>query len=120
MSATNRCRMHANSLLAFHQGKQELFSKRELEVLVALRKLGSATDREVMIACDFTDMNSVRPRLTELIKDGVIEECGMKMDPVTDRQVRLVRVKADPRLPRRERTSQVWLDLPLAQIGGSS
>jgi hypothetical protein len=51
------------------------------------------TDREAMDFLYFKDMNSVRPRITELIKSGKLEECGSMLDPATNKRVRLVRLK---------------------------
>lgn len=85
--------MHVNSLAAYESGRRELFSARELAILDALRKLRCATDRGVMLALGFTDMNSVRPRITELIKDGVLFEDGSVDDHVTGKRVRAVRFR---------------------------
>ncbi len=51
------------------------------------------SDRQVMEALHFSDMNSVRPRITELIKSGQLEECGSVIDPSTGKRVRLVRLR---------------------------
>ncbi len=88
--------MHVNSLAAYEDGRHEMFSARELAVLGALRRLKCATDRGVMIALGFTDMNSVRPRITELIKDGVLMEDGSVEDHVTGKRVRAIRFRPRP------------------------
>ena len=49
------------------------------------------SDSDVMAILGFTDLNSVRPRITELLKAGKLEECGSKIDPVTHRTVRVSR-----------------------------
>lgn len=92
MSAAQRRSLHVNSLSAYWEGKDDLFSKRELAVLGAVRRAfrARATDREVMIALGFTDMNSVRPRITELVKDGLLVEDGSETDPITGKTVRVV------------------------------
>ena len=59
---------------------------------MAVRGLGQATDREVMGVLGFGDMNAVRPRLTELVHEGWLEECGKAVDAVTERHVRVLRV----------------------------
>jgi hypothetical protein len=52
------------------------------------------TDRHILNSSDeFFDVNSVRPQITRLIKDGIVEECGKTICPVTSRTVRLVRMK---------------------------
>jgi hypothetical protein len=54
------------------------------------------TDREIKENLGFQDMNSVRPRITELITDhDLLKECGTVTDNLTNRPVRLVRIK-DP------------------------
>lgn len=96
MSATQRRSLHVNSLRAYEQGRVDLFSKRELAILGAFRAAGpgaKATDRQVMIALGFSDMNSVRPRITELINDGVLVEVGETTDGVTRKRVRLVSLR---------------------------
>lgn len=35
----------------------------------------------------YTDMNAVRPRLTEMTKEGFVEVCGTVIDNVTGRRV---------------------------------
>lgn len=45
------------------------------------------TAREVMQALGYTDMNTVRPRLTELCALRRIKETGLKFDPATNRRV---------------------------------
>lgn len=86
--------MHANSLVAYWEGKEDLFSKRELAIIAAVRKAyhARATDRQVMTALGFTDMNSVRPRITELVKDGLLAEVGSEVDPITQKTVRVVAI----------------------------
>lgn len=55
-----------------------------------------------MLFLGFVDPNSVRPRLTELIGDGILEEAGSVSDPITHKTVRVVRLRKDPRTPQRE------------------
>lgn len=104
MSWTQRRSMHVNSLAAYEEGRVDMFSAREIAILAALRRLKCATDRGVMLALNFTDMNSVRPRITELIKDGVLMEDGSVDDHVTGKRVRAVRFRPRP---------QVQVELPL-------
>lgn len=83
--------MHANSLAAYHESGDEL-SERESAVMGAVRQLGAATDRQIKAHLGFTDMNAVRPRVTELLKRGVLVEAGDTQDTVTGKTVRLVRI----------------------------
>jgi len=83
--------IHENSLLSYwSDGSAEMFSKREQLCIGALRKLGSGTDREVMITLGFSDMNQVRPRLTRLISLGILDDVGSTVCPVTRKTVRRV------------------------------
>jgi hypothetical protein len=79
--------MHTNSLNAFHAAT---FTVRELEIINAIQKYGSSTDRQIKDILGFTDMNAVRPRISELIIKGKLEERGSQHDPVTKRNVRIV------------------------------
>ncbi len=51
------------------------------------------TDRMVMKALSFRDPNAARPRISELIKAGQLEECGSTIDADTGKRVRLVRLR---------------------------
>jgi predicted transcriptional regulator len=83
--------MHDNSLSAWIQN-QKTFSAREKLILekVVTRPQGM-TDREIKDSLGFGDMNCVRPRITELIKEGWMEECGTSYYPVLKTTVRIVR-----------------------------
>lgn len=101
MSAHERHELHVNSLLAWLEGKADLFGKRETAVLKTIERLGRASDREIMLALGFTDMNSVRPRISELVDDKVLVEVGDQEDPITRKSVRVVALAADPRKAQR-------------------
>jgi hypothetical protein len=80
--------MHANSLAAYATSD---FGDRERAILRIL--LGSSCplcDREIMERLSFTDPNKVRPRVTEMIKAGILRECGNVPDAQTHRAVRTV------------------------------
>lgn len=79
-------RMHANSLEAW-RGLD--LGKRQAMVLACYD--GPHTDREVMDMLGTTDPNRVRPRVTELVKAGVLVEVGKRKE--NGRAVRLVRRK---------------------------
>jgi len=55
-------------------------------------KMPEPTDRDVMEALDLPDMNCVRPRITEGIREGWIAEAGETVCPVTGMTVRTVRI----------------------------
>jgi hypothetical protein len=84
--------LHVHSLAAkennqdAHKGRKQLI----LDCLVVKGK--PMTDRQIRDACcgEGADMNSVRPRITELIREGKLMECREIEDPVTGEQVRVV------------------------------
>lgn len=91
--------VHANSLAAYRGSLKEL-GQRELDVYQAVSRLGKATDRQVMEALRFKDMNTTRPRISAMVAaydeeknphGDWLEECGTTKDHVTRRKVRLVR-----------------------------
>ena len=49
------------------------------------------TSREIATLLGYTDMNAVRPRITELVAMGKIATCGAVTDPVTGRPVAVYR-----------------------------
>ena len=55
--------------------------------------MGAATDRQVMEALGFTDMNSVRPRINDMMKMGLLIEVGSRNDTLTGKRVRIVGLK---------------------------
>ena len=94
--------MHQNSLLALLENAPHL-SKRERAIVELLegdsmQHLGR-TDRMIMNALGFSDPNSVRPRITELVTKGVLEECGDCKDAVSGMTVRRVRIKKSTQCP---------------------
>lgn len=101
-------KLHPNSLDAYYDGRREVFPRRSAEILAVLSTLGEASDRQVCEHLGFTDMNAVRPRVTELLDAGVLEETGCRVDPVTERRVRVVRI-----VPKRSR-EQMALKLEVA------
>ena len=85
--------MHPNSVQAYWEGSIELFGKRHKQVIQTLRACRvPMTDREVMTACGFADPNQVRPRLTELVEAGIVEEVGTTICPITHKTVRLAKL----------------------------
>jgi predicted HTH transcriptional regulator len=85
-------RVRENSFAAWRDGNTAMFSEREIMCLRAVTALGITTDREIMQRLGFVDPNAVRPRLTALIDDGVLEECGNCEDAVTHKTVRKIRL----------------------------
>lgn len=83
--------MHDNSIAAWRSEEMKL-SARAGAVLAWLHVHGPSTDRQVMEGMGFTEPNSVRPRITELIAQGELEEVRNTKCPVTGKTVRIVRV----------------------------
>jgi len=82
--------VHANSVKTYREDQQKI-GHRAMMVLHTVKELNRpCTDREVMQKLQFTDMNSVRPRITELITAGTIREVGTTIDYATKKRVRLV------------------------------
>ena len=80
--------MHRNSIAAFDALP---LSKRQREALAALAALGGrATDRQLARQMGTEDCNRARPRVTELLKAGVLVEFGDVPDGVSGKMVRMV------------------------------
>lgn len=67
---------------------------RKAKIRVALQA-GPMTARCVMQVLGYSDLNSVRPRLTELVQEGAVEEVGMLWDEVSKRNVAVYALKED-------------------------
>lgn len=100
--------VHINSLMAYYANLRK-FSRRENEILgVFVRNNNNPlTDRQIRAALDYADMNAVRPRVSELIKDDIMIECGNVICPYSKKQVRLVKI-------RERKEGQLSLDLGAA------
>ena len=93
--------LHRNSLAAYWSGKEDLFGKREQEVLAILRRTPGLTAREVALAMGSQDPNRSRPRISSLVKDGVLQELPeTALDPISGKNVARFRIKEDPRGPK--------------------
>lgn len=65
--------------------------KRYIEILGVLQ--GEMTAREIASALGYSDLNAVKPRLTELRMRGIVEAAGKKYDETTGRHVTAYRKK---------------------------
>ncbi len=81
--------IHENSILSFHNTDRET---RHKMILSVYEPNGEYSDRRICFMLGFSDLNSVRPRITELIDDGILIECGRTFDLLTRRHVRLTRL----------------------------
>lgn len=82
-------RLHANSREAYRAERSEL-KARSLAILVEVRVNGQGTDRQIKDRMGFTEMNAVRPRITELVDAGLLCEMETVKCEVTGRHVRVV------------------------------
>jgi hypothetical protein len=80
--------MHVLSLKAYSEERKTL-DDRTLKIHRHI--LGERlTDRQVKDELGFTDMNQVRPRISELIKSGWADQVGSVKDEETGKTVRIV------------------------------
>ena len=64
--------------------------KRKSIILNAFVEDGAGTDRQIMERCNFSEPNMVRPSITALVQDGMLEEIGSTKCHITGKKVRLV------------------------------
>lgn len=85
-------RIHWNSREGLAGSKREM-GDRARSILVWFRHHPGCTDRQCkgVLFGDAADMNTVRPRITELVDDGLLEEVGRVTDPITQKHVRVIR-----------------------------
>jgi len=94
--------IHTNSIIAYWDGRHK-FNKRECEILGwMLMHPAPVTDRNIKDALRYSDMNQIRPRITELIKKGCVEERDTVRCKVTGKTVRLVKVRVREMSPQME------------------
>lgn len=75
------------------QGKTDKQTRKD-QILTAL-KAGPMTARCVMQVLGYSDLNSVRPRLTELVHEGAVIEAGVLWDDVSKHNVVVYALKED-------------------------
>lgn len=64
---------------------------RQDRILGLIEQKPNSTDREILMAYGGYEMNQVRPRITELIDKGLVEESGNRKCPMTKRKVRTLK-----------------------------
>ena len=85
--------VHAHSCEAFAAFRAEgAAGRRQRRILELASKRATWTDREMAEALGFDDLNAVRPRVTEMLADGLLVECGACQCPRSGRKVRLWRL----------------------------
>lgn len=84
--------IHDNSFEAWKDGWADgSFARRSERILRCLfYSKQPMTDRQIKDRLGLEDMNSVRPRITELIADGYVREVGDTICEHTHKPVRLV------------------------------
>jgi hypothetical protein len=87
--------IHENSLAAFEAISDERCERAEVIYQLLTRALQPVTDRDVARQLGFTDMNMVRPRITELINNRWVIEAGSRKCAVTGKTVRTVKALND-------------------------
>lgn len=93
--------IHEHSRAAYHAELPRL-SRRAAAIIAWLEIHPCKTDREVMLGMGFTDMNSVRPRITEAIDMGALAEVGEKVCQMTRKTVRIVDLSLDEKGRRQD------------------
>lgn len=68
---------------------------RQKQILEIFRQYGELTARECLRKLHRRDMNYVRPRITELLKQGKLVSCGKKYDQATDRNVTVFKINEE-------------------------
>lgn len=100
MAAANLV-IHEHSIAAYHSELPKL-SRRAIAILNWLEMHPKKTDREIMLGMGFTDMNMVRPRVTEAVFLGSLVEVSEKVCEVTGKTVRIVDLSLDERGRRQD------------------
>lgn len=86
--------VHINSRKAYNESVDKL-NKRARRIFAFMQGKPPMTDRQIMTGMCFCEPNAVRPRITEMIKAGLMREaCSTKCD-ITKKTVRKVDV-CDP------------------------
>lgn len=83
-----RQRLHPHSLETYHEEAPVLGARASM-ILDLFRSDGDMTDRDVMRRLGYHDPNTCRPRITELVKAGLLKEVGEEKDPLTGKTVRV-------------------------------
>lgn len=90
----NYRRNHAKSQITA-ETRREAYERRPADrkrIILECLGTGSMTSRQIALALGFgSDMNAVRPRITELLSEGKITVDGKALDQVTNRHVAVYR-----------------------------
>lgn len=76
------------SIQSFHEIQESpILSESYQQILTVLKDSYGLTDREIAKKLGFSDPNKVRPRRNELMKQGIIKDCGTKVCRVSGKWV---------------------------------
>jgi len=85
--------VHKHSLEAYHnavlKGKRLSKCHRIIELMLTC---SAKTDREISECLGCAHKSEVQPRISDLIKDKVLQDCGERFDAISNTKVRLVRL----------------------------
>lgn len=113
--------MHINSLAAFDEIEEERSERANVIYSLMTTAASAMTDRQIAQALGFSDINMVRPRITELKDNRWAVETGTIECPVTRRHVRLVKAlsaqERDALIESQRRHWQAQHSKPTAQLG---
>lgn len=97
--------IHEHSIAAYRAEEPRL-TKRSEQIVAWLELHPRKTDREIAQGMGFSDMNSVRPRVTELVNVGRLVEVGEKVCQVTKKTVRIVDLSLDEKGRRQDQRQE--------------
>ena len=82
--------MHQHSLDAHEEERAAGKLSKRCQLISDVLGWERLTDREILERTPYRDMNAIRPRVTEMIQAGILEEVGEKRDKLTGKMVRVV------------------------------
>lgn len=82
-------RIHPHTRKSWNEAKARL-KKRKTMIIDSIIIHGRGTDRDIMKRLGFVEPNTVRPSITGLIEDMLLEESGSIKCPLTGKKVRVV------------------------------
>ena len=82
MSITTECR---------REGNRKVDRQTRYKQILSTLQDKEMTAREIAYALHFSDLNAVKPRLTELRDKGIVEAIDRRKDPITNVEVTVYR-----------------------------
>lgn len=81
---SEQCQMESYQFIKFNRRKR-------IAIILKAMEGAEMTAREIAYKLGFSDLNAVKPRLTELTQEGVVEVVGKRFDTLTGRRVSVYR-----------------------------